>query len=97
MTRSQQVLTIAAAVCVGTAGYGVGYFSRSVPGMVAAAAAPVRTVSWYRQHLPDLKQKLDVCNDNPGAAMTDVECQNAAEAKSQIDMEEFQGKQPSRK
>jgi hypothetical protein len=27
----------------------------------------------------------------------DVECQNAAEAKSQIDMEEFQGKQPSRK
>jgi type IV secretory pathway VirB4 component len=54
-------------------------------------------VSWYLQHQSDLKQKLAACNGNPGAAMTDVECQNAAEAKSQIDMDEFQGKQPSRK
>jgi hypothetical protein len=44
-----------------------------------------------------LKQKLAACNDNPGAAITDVECQNAAEAKSQIDMDEFQGKQPNHK
>ncbi|MFZ3236933.1 MAG: EexN family lipoprotein [Stellaceae bacterium] len=97
MTRSQQVLIIAAAICIGGAGYGAGYFTRSAPRMVAAAAAPVRTVSWYRQHQSDLKQKLAACNDDPGAAMTDVECQNAAEAKSQIDMDEFQGKQPSDK
>lgn len=95
MTRSQQILVIAAAVCIGGAGYGAGYFSRSDPR--TAAAAPMRTVSWYRQHQSDLKQKLAACNDDPGAAMTDVECQNAAEAKSQIDMDEFQGKQPSRK
>ena len=97
MTRSQQVLMIAAAICIGGAGYGAGYFSRNAPRMVAAAAAPLRTVSWYRQHQSDLKQKLAACNDNPGAAMTDMECQNAAEAKSQIDMDEFQGKQPSHK
>lgn len=97
MTRSQQVLMIAAAVCIFGAGYGTEYFSKSAPDMVAAAAAPERTVSWYRQHQSDLKQKLAACNDNPGAAMTDVECQNAAEAKSQIDMDEFQGKQPSQK
>ena len=65
--------------------------------MAGAAAAPVRTVSWYRQHQADLKQKLAACNDNPGAAMTDVECQNAAEAKSQIDTDEFQGKQTNHK
>ena len=97
MTRSEQVLMIAAAVCIGGAGYGAGYFSRSVPSMVVAAASPVRTVSWYRQHQSDLKQKLAACNDNPGAAITDAECQNAAEAKSQIDMDEFQGKQPNHK
>jgi hypothetical protein len=97
MTRSQQVLMIAAAICIGGAGDGAGYFSRNGPGMAEAAAAPVRTVSWYRQHQSDLKQKLVACNDNPGAAITDVECQNAAEAKSQIDMDEFQGKQPSHK
>jgi hypothetical protein len=97
MTRSQQFLIVGAAVCIGGAGYGARYFSRSAPGSVAAAATPEHTVSWYRQHQPDLKQKLATCNDNPGAAMTDVECQNAAEAKSQIDMDEFQGKQPSRK
>lgn len=97
MTRSQQVLMIAAAVCIGGSGYGAGYFSRSAPQMAVAAAAPMRTVSWYRQHQSDLKQKLAACNDDPGAAMTDVECQNAAEAKSQIDMDELQGKQPIRK
>lgn len=97
MTRPRQVLMIAAAICMGGAGYEAGYFSRHAPGMAGAAAAPLHTVSWYRQHQSDLKQKLAVCNDNPGAAMTDVECQNAAEAKSQIDMDEFQGKQPNHK
>ena len=88
---------IAAAICIGGAGYGAWYFFQGCPGMAGVAAAPVRPVSWYRQHQSDLKQKLAACNDNPGAAMIDVECQNAAEAKSQIDMDEFQGKQPSHK
>ena len=96
MTCSKRVLIIAATVCVGVTGYGAGYVSRSVHGTVAAAAASARSVWWYRQHQSDLKQKLAACNNNPGAAMADEECQNAAEAKSEIDMDQFQGKQPSR-
>ena len=64
---------------------------------MAAAAEQARTVSWYRQHQAVLKKELTACADNPGSAMTDPDCQNAAEAKSQLDIEEFQGKQPSHK
>jgi hypothetical protein len=52
-----------------------------------AAAVPhsVRTVSWFNAHQPEMNQKLATCNDNPGGAMTDPECQNALDAKSRID------------
>lgn len=96
MTRSRQVLLIAAASWIGAGAYVAGYFPWRAPGMVAAAE-PARTVSWYRQHQTDLKKELATCNDNPGSAMTDPDCQNAAEAKSQLDIEEFQGKPPSHK
>jgi hypothetical protein len=47
-----------------------------------AAAVPhlVRTVSWFKAHQPEMNQKLAACNDNPGGAMTDPECQNASDA-----------------
>jgi hypothetical protein len=59
------------------------------PGLTRQDAAevsrPVRTVSWFKAHQPEMNQKLVACNDNPGGAMTDPECQNALDAKSRID------------
>ena len=52
---------------------------------VAPVSHPVRTVSWFESHQSEMNQKLDACNDNPGGAMTDPECQNALDAKSHID------------
>ena len=88
---------IAAIVCVSTFGDRTGVLAWSARGTDAVVAAMVHSVSWYREHQSDLKQKLAACSDNPGAAMTDADCQNAAEAKSQIDLEEFQGKQTDHK
>lgn len=51
----------------------------------AAVSHAVRTVSWFKAHQPEMNQKLAACNDNPGGAMTDPECQNALDAKSRID------------
>ena len=55
----------------------------------AAAPHPVRTVSWFQAHPSEMRQKFAACNDNPGGAMADPECENAATAKEHIDFKEF--------
>jgi len=56
-----------------------------------AASAPqaVRPVSWFTSHRIELAQKIAACSDNPGGAMADPECENAATAKEHIDVQEF--------
>ena len=54
-----------------------------------AAPHPVRTVSWYEAHRPEMNQKFASCNDNPGGALFDPECQNALDAKGHIGMAGF--------
>jgi hypothetical protein len=47
----------------------------------AAVPPPVRTVSWFAAHPSEMRQKFAACNDNPGGAMTDPECENALTAR----------------
>jgi hypothetical protein len=88
MTKSY-VLLVAVAFCAGATGYGAGYFSRTAPSTVAAVPPPERTVSWFIDHRPELAQKIATCKDNPGGALTDPECANAAEADGKIGLAEF--------
>jgi hypothetical protein len=49
----------------------------------AAAPHPVRTVSWFKAHKTEARQKNAECDDNPGAAMRDAECINADQARGE--------------
>ncbi len=80
--------------CVAAGAGGTWYFTRGMPPVPArqdAAAVPhqVRTVSWFEAHRAEMTQKNATCNDNPGGAMADPECENAATAKEHIDFKEF--------
>jgi hypothetical protein len=74
-----QLLIVAVAFCAGTAVGSTAYFIRPAPSMVAAAPT-THTVSWYLAHQDEWKRKYEACNNNPGAATTDPDCQNAIEA-----------------
>lgn len=46
-----------------------------------------RTVSWFAANPQDMRQKIATCNDNPGAAIHDAECENALEANEHLAIE----------
>jgi hypothetical protein len=80
--------------CIAVGAGGTWYLTKATfpaPRRQDAAAIPhgVRTVSWFEAHQAVMNQKLDACNDNPGGAMKDPECQNALDAKSHIDTDNF--------
>lgn len=80
--------------CIAAGAGGTGYLTRGTspaPPQQNAAAAPhpVRTASWFEAHRMEMTQKYASCNDNPGGAMVDPECQNAATAKERTDLKEF--------
>ena len=54
---------------------------------VPAPPPPVRTVSWFKAHPPEMHGKIEVCRDNPGEGRNDPECLNAEEASSKLSME----------
>ena len=54
---------------------------------VAPVPAPIRTVTWFKQHETEMREKLGACNDNPGVAMHDPECFNASDANDKIGLE----------
>jgi hypothetical protein len=49
--------------------------------IVAMVPAPIRTVSWFKAHRDELREKYVACKDNPGQGRTDPECDNVVEAK----------------
>ena len=51
-----------------------------------------RTVTWFKAHIPELQAKLAACKDNPGAASTDAECDNAQHAQWGRSFDPFLGK-----
>jgi hypothetical protein len=63
-----------------------------VPAAVVAAPvmpAPIRTVTWFKAHAAERKDKNAACKDNPGVAMHDPECVNAEEAGIQLSVDRF--------
>lgn len=42
--------------------------------------APVRTVAWFTAHPVEMRAKIAACNNNPGEAKRDPECENASDA-----------------
>ena len=79
---------------VGTGAGGTWFLTRPAfsPGPQQDAAVvprPVRTVSWFEAHPSEMKQKYAACNDNPGGAMTDPECENALAANDHLGLAEI--------
>lgn len=55
----------------------------------AQPAPTVRTVTWFKDHSAERKQKLALCRDNPGLGQLDPECLNAEHAASEVSFEAF--------
>ena len=72
-------------------------FTVSNQTLAVLPAPSVRTVSrGIRRIRTEIKVKLAACNNSPGTAMRrSVECQNAAEAKSEIDMDRISKRKPA--
>jgi hypothetical protein len=64
------------------------------PARTMAPARPpeVRTVTWFKAHVPELQVKLAACKDNTGEARTDPECDNAQHAQWDRSFDAFLGK-----
>ncbi|MGD0108677.1 MAG: EexN family lipoprotein [Rhodopila sp.] len=50
-------------------------------------AHPIRTVTWFKEHEPEMAEKQAACDDNPGGTAGDPECTNAEAASEQISMQ----------
>ena len=101
MTRTGQIGVIAAALCFGAAGAGgTWYLTRPMslaptPGEAAVIhPRPVHTVSWFKAHRAGLAQQIIACSDNPGVGTFDPDCENAAQAKEEIDTADFLASAP---
>jgi hypothetical protein len=80
--------------CIAAGAGGTWYLNRDTspvpaPHDAAEVPHPARTVSWFEAHRAEMTQKMASCNDNPGGAMADPECENAATAKEHTDFKEF--------
>jgi hypothetical protein len=64
----------------------------SPPARMVPRPPEVRTVTWFKAHVPELQAKLAACKDNPGEARTDAECDNAQHAQWDRSFDAFLGK-----
>ena len=62
------------------------------PARMMPRPSVARTVTWFKAHIPELQAKLAACKDNPGAASTDAECDNAQHAQWGRSFDPFLGK-----
>jgi hypothetical protein len=62
------------------------------PARMVPRPPDVRTVTWFKAHVPELQAKLSACKDNPGEARTDAECDNAQHAQWDRSFDAFLGK-----
>jgi hypothetical protein len=62
------------------------------PARLVPRPPDVRTVTWFKAHVPELQAKLAACKDNPGEALTDAECDNAQHAQWDRSFDAFLGK-----
>ena len=62
------------------------------PARMVPRPPDVRTVTWFKAHVPELQVKLAACKDNPGQARTDAECDNAQHAQWDRSFDAFLGK-----
>jgi hypothetical protein len=53
-----------------------------------AMAEETRTVSWYLVHRAEMNAKLTACNDDPGHAAHDPNCENAHQARITLSADE---------
>jgi hypothetical protein len=72
--------------CIAAGAGGTWYLTKASPSVLAhqdaaAVPRPVHTVSWFKAHRAEARQKNAECDDNPGEAMHDVECINADQAR----------------
>lgn len=72
--------------CIAAGAGGTWYLTKvdspaPTPQHAAALPHPARTVSWFKAHPAEARQKNAECDDNPGAAMHDAECINADQAR----------------
>lgn len=72
--------------CIAAGAGGTWYLTKATspaltPQEAAAVPHAIRTVSWFKAHQAEARQKNAECDDNPGAAMHDAECINADQAR----------------
>jgi hypothetical protein len=77
---------IAAAVAFAGAAGVTGAVHWGLLQMPSQTADPnINTVTWFKQHQPEMTATLSVCNDNPGTA--GPACVNAQTARDQLSMD----------
>jgi hypothetical protein len=64
----------------------------SPPDQMGSRPPDVRSVTWFKAHVPELHAKLASCKNNPGQARNDPECNNAQHAQWDLSFDAFLGK-----
>jgi hypothetical protein len=57
-----------------------------------AQAQVVHTVTWFKEHRPEMATMNAACRDNPGMAQADPNCINADQAALSASFDDFQQK-----
>jgi hypothetical protein len=63
--------------------------TREIPNAIASVIPQPHTVSWYVAHQDAMKGKLSACQEDPGSAIRDPECENASEAFDKVTLDRF--------
>ncbi len=68
--------------------------SRPIPLLPTYQPAPIRDVAWFMAHPAERRAKRAACDNNPGMAGHDPECENALHAQSNASIDRFLASMP---